>query len=143
MRESDEELTELQALMDASLAQATGHLMSIIRPGRTLTAPQLARVIEGMCTLAVSSVTASGEPRVSGADGHFLHGRWVFTTERSSAKARHFAVRPAVSLAHLRGDIWACSPTAGWRCRIRGSHHRTRNGPPSWTTSRSTTAAPR
>jgi hypothetical protein len=57
-----------------------------------------------MCTLAVSSVTAAGEPRVSAADGHFLHGCWVFSTERSSAKAGHFAARPAISLAHLRGD---------------------------------------
>jgi hypothetical protein len=104
MRESDEELTELQALMDASLGRATEHLRSIIRPGRTLTAAELVRVITGMCTLAVSSVTAAGEPRVSGADGHFLHGRWIFTTARNSAKAGHFAARPAISLAHLRGD---------------------------------------
>jgi hypothetical protein len=104
MQESNEELTELQALLDTSLAQATGHLRSIVRPGRTLTAAQLVQVITGMCTLAVSSVTAAGEPRVSGADGHFLHGCWVITTERSSAKARHFAARPAISAAHLRGD---------------------------------------
>jgi Pyridoxamine 5'-phosphate oxidase len=104
MWESDAELSELQALLDVSLARASGHLRSIVRPGRTLTAAQLVRVIAGMCTLAVSSVTAAGEPRVSGADGHFLHGCWVFTTERSSAKAGHFAARPAVSLAHLRGD---------------------------------------
>jgi len=91
MRESDEELTELQALMDASLGRATEHLRSIIRPGRTLTAAELVRVITGMCTLAVSSVTAAGEPRVAGADGHFLHGCWVFSTERSSAKERKHA----------------------------------------------------
>ena len=104
MQESNEELTELQALLDTSLARATGHLRSIVRPGRTLTADQLVQVITGMCTLAVSSVTAAGEPRVSGADGHFLHGCWVISTARSSAKARHFAARPAISLAHLRGD---------------------------------------
>jgi hypothetical protein len=104
MWESDAELTELQALLDTSLAGATGHLRSIVRPGRTLTADQLVQVITSMCTLAVSSVTAAGEPRVSGADGHFLHGCWVITTERSSAKARHFAARPAISAAHLRGD---------------------------------------
>jgi hypothetical protein len=104
MRESDAELTGLQTLLDTSLARATAHLRSIVRPGRTLTAAQLVQVITGMCTLAVSSVTASGEPRVSGADGHFLHGRWVITTARSSAKARHFAARPAISVAHLRGD---------------------------------------
>ena len=104
MRESDAELGDLQDLLDASLERASGHLGSIVRPGHTLTARQLVQVIPGMCTLAVSSVTAAGEPRISGADGHFLHGRWVFSTERSSAKARHFAVRPAVSVAHLRGD---------------------------------------
>jgi hypothetical protein len=104
MQESEAELSELQALLDGSLARATGHLRSIVRPGRSLTAAQLVRVITGMCTLAVSSVTAAGEPRVSGADGHFLHGCWVFSTERSSAKAGQFAARPAISAAHLRGD---------------------------------------
>lgn len=104
MWESEAELGELQALLEGSLARSTGHLRSIVRPGRTLSAVQLVQVITGMCTLAVSSVTAACEPRVSGADGHFLHGCWVFSTERSSAKAGHFAARPAVSLAHLRGD---------------------------------------
>ena len=104
MQESEAELGELQALLDDSLARATGHLRSIVRPDRSLTAAQLAGVITGMCTLAVSSVTAAGEPRISGADGHFLHGCWVFSTERSSAKARQFAARPAISAAHLRGD---------------------------------------
>lgn len=105
MYETEAELAELQALLDGSLAGATEHLRGIIRPGeRTLTAAQLVNVITGMCTLAVSSVTARCEPRVSGADGHFLHGRWVISTSRSAAKARHFAARPAVSLAHLHGE---------------------------------------
>ncbi len=105
MHESETELRDLQALLDASLAGASGHLRSIATPGeRTLTAAQLAGLLTGMCTLAVSSVTARGEPRVSGADGHFLHGRWIFGTDRSAAKARHFAARPAVSAAYLRGE---------------------------------------
>ena len=105
MHESETELSDLQALLDVSLAGASGHLRSIATPGeRTLTAAQLAGLLTGMCTLAVSSVTARGEPRVSGADGHFLHGRWIFGTDRSAAKARHFAARPAVSAAYLRGE---------------------------------------
>jgi hypothetical protein len=105
MYETEAELAGLQALLDESLAGASEHLRAIIRPGeRTLTAAQLVKVITGMSTLAVSIVTARCEPRVSGADGHFLHGRWVISTDRSAAKARHFAARPAVSLAHLRGD---------------------------------------
>jgi hypothetical protein len=103
MRETAEELDELQALLDASLSRSASHLRSIVTD-RTLTAGQLTRALTGMCTLAVSTVTAKGEPRISGADGHFLHGQWVFGTARSAAKARHLAARPAASVAHMRGE---------------------------------------
>jgi hypothetical protein len=103
MRETPEELTELQNLLDASLARATEHLRSIVAE-RTISAVQLTQILTGMCTLALSTVTARGEPRISGADGHFLHGRWHFGTARGAAKVRHLAARPAASVAHLRGD---------------------------------------
>ena len=52
MHESETELRDLQALLDASLAGASGHLRSIATPGeRTLTAAQLAGLLTGMCTL--------------------------------------------------------------------------------------------
>ena len=54
--------------------------------------------------MAISTVTARGEPRISAVDGHLLHGRWYFSTARTAAKARHLAARPAVSLAHMRGE---------------------------------------
>ena len=104
MRETPDDLHRLQTLLDASLARSTAHLRSIINAERTLTAEQLTRVLTGMCTLALSTVTAKGEPRVSGVDGHFLHGRWHFGTARSAAKARHLTARPAVSAAHMRGE---------------------------------------
>ncbi|WP_117215386.1 pyridoxamine 5'-phosphate oxidase family protein [Allorhizocola rhizosphaerae] len=105
MKESQSDIAQLQALMDASLARSTKHLQSIITPGeRTLTAAQLVQVLVGMCTLSIATVTASGEPRISGIDGHFIKGHWFFGTARGAAKARHLAVRPAVSVAHLRGE---------------------------------------
>jgi hypothetical protein len=103
MRETPEEINALEALLDASLPRSTAHLRSIIS-GRTVTANQLTQILAGMCTVAVSTVTARGEPRISGADGHFLHGRWHFGTARSAAKARHLAARPAASVAHMRGE---------------------------------------
>jgi len=103
VRETAAELDDLQALLDASLSRSTSHLRSII-VGRTLTAEQLTQVLVGMCTLALSTVTAKGEPRISGVDGHFLHGKWFFGTARGAAKARHLAARPAASVAHLRGE---------------------------------------
>ncbi|WP_280386082.1 pyridoxamine 5'-phosphate oxidase family protein [Nocardia wallacei] len=104
MRETPEELEHLQALLDASLSRSSTHLRSIINSERTLTAAQLTEVLTGMCTLALSTVTATGEPRISGADGHFLHGSWHFGTARTAAKARHLAARPAASAAYMRGE---------------------------------------
>jgi hypothetical protein len=105
MFETNNELAEMQSLLDASLSAATEHLRSIIRAGeRTLTAAQMARACRGMCTLAISTVTVNCEPRVSAVDGHLLHGRWYFSTARGSAKARHLAARPGVSIAYLRGE---------------------------------------
>ncbi|MFI0793932.1 pyridoxamine 5'-phosphate oxidase family protein [Micromonospora rubida] len=104
MRETPEELDELQALLDTSLSRSTSHLRSIINSERSLTAEQLTQVLTGMCTLALATVTAKGEPRISGVDGHFLHGKWHFGTARDAAKARHLAVRSAVSAAHMRGE---------------------------------------
>lgn len=102
MRETSGELEELQTLLDASLSRSTSHLRSIINTQTTLTAAQLTQILTGMCTLALSTVTATGEPRVSGVDGHFLHGKWHFGTARSAAKARHLAARPAeIGRAHV------------------------------------------
>jgi hypothetical protein len=105
MYETPDELRDLQVLLDASLPRSSAHLRSIVKPGeRTLTASQLTSVLTGMCTLSVATVTAGGEPRISGLDGHFLHGRWVFSTDGSAVKVRHLRARPAVSVAHIRGD---------------------------------------
>jgi hypothetical protein len=104
VHETEAELDNLDALLDRSLSASTAHLRSIVGPGRTLTARQLATVLSGMRVLTLATVTASGEPRVSAVDGHFLHGRWIFSTARSSAKARQLRRRPAASVAHLRGE---------------------------------------
>lgn len=104
MLETPSEIEALQALMSASLAGATGHLRSIINDDRTVTAAQLVRLLTGMKVLSVATVTARGEPRISALDGHFLHGTWTFSTAGDSAKARHLARNPAVSVAHIDGE---------------------------------------
>jgi hypothetical protein len=103
--ESAADLDRLQALLDSSLAGATEHLRSIVRPGeRALTARQVVEVCRSMCTLAVATVTRGGEPRISAVDGHLLGGRWVIGTHPRAAKARHLASRPAISATYLRGE---------------------------------------
>jgi hypothetical protein len=107
MLESDEEIDDLQRLLDSSRATSTGHLRSIITDPRTLTARDLARLLTGMRVLSVATVTASGEPRISALDGHFLHGTWTFSTSGTAAKATHLRARPAVSVAHIDGETMA------------------------------------
>ncbi|MBW8731124.1 MAG: pyridoxamine 5'-phosphate oxidase family protein [Terrabacter sp.] len=104
MLETPDETAALQALLDASHAKASGHLRNIIDDDRTLTAEQLVALLTGMKVLSVATVTAAGEPRISALDGHFLHGTWTFGTSGTSAKAKHLAARPAVSVAHVDGE---------------------------------------
>ena len=104
MYETPDELHELQTLLDASLSRSTDHLRSIISSENTVGAPQLVEILTGMRVLALSTVTAAGEPRISAVDGHFLHGKWIFGTARTAAKARHLAARPAASAAHIQGE---------------------------------------
>jgi general stress protein 26 len=105
--ETPDDLARLQALLDASHARATEHLRSIIHGDRTLDAVQIAALLTGMKVISVATVTATGEPRISAMDGHFLHGTWTFSTSRTAAKARHLAARPAVSVAHVDGEAMA------------------------------------
>jgi general stress protein 26 len=104
MLETSDEIDRLQSLLDASHARATGHLRGIIHDERTLSAEQLVALLTGMKVLAVATVTAAGEPRISALDGHFLHGTWTFSTDGSAAKAKHLERRPAVSVAHIDGE---------------------------------------
>ena len=104
MHESPDDIAALQRLMDASHAGATNHLRQIISGDHRMTAEQLVAATEGMKVLTIATVTAKGEPRVSAVDGHFLRGTWTFGTDGGSAKARHIAARPAVSVAHVDGE---------------------------------------
>jgi len=104
MYETGEEIAALQALLDRSHAGATEHLKSIINEERVLSARDLVALLTGMRVLAVSTVTAAGEPRISALDGHFLHGTWSFSTSGTALKAGHMRSRPAVSVAHVDGE---------------------------------------
>lgn len=104
MYESDADVTELQALLDRSIASATEHLRSIIEGERVLGARDLVALLTGMKVLTVATVTAHGEPRISAVDGHFLHGTWSFSTSGTAAKARHLRDRPQVSVAHVDNE---------------------------------------
>lgn len=104
MYETAAEMAALQELLDASFDRASEHLTSIMTPERRLSAEQLVADLGGIAVLNVASVTARGEPRISAVDGHFLHGRWHFTTDGGSPKVRQLRARPATSAAYTPRD---------------------------------------
>lgn len=104
MKETDEELTRLQHLLDDSIGRSGRHLTGIIGERQRLNARQLVAELTGMKVLVVATVTARGEPRTSCVDGHFLHGRWLFGTDASAYKARDLVARPAISATHVDGE---------------------------------------
>jgi pyridoxamine 5'-phosphate oxidase-like protein len=104
MRETPEELAALQRLIDASFAAASGHLRGIMAPERRLTAERIVADVPSPAVLNVATVTRRGEPRISALDGHFLHGRWYFTTAGDSPKVRQLRARSAVSASYTPRD---------------------------------------
>lgn len=104
MRETAEELARLQQLLDDSFERSSPHLLSIMEPHRRLAAEQLVADLPSPAVLNIATVTARGEPRVSAVDGHFIHGRWHFTTAADSPKIHQLAVRPAISASYTPKD---------------------------------------
>jgi hypothetical protein len=104
MWETPDELSGIQRLLDASFARASEHLTSIMTPERRLSAERLVAELPSPAVLNIATVTAAGEPRLSAVDGHFLHGRWYFTTAVDSPKVRHLLARPAISASFTPRD---------------------------------------
>jgi hypothetical protein len=108
MLETHDELTALQHLFDTSLRRSGEHLRSIIHEGsRTPSAEAVSRQLDGMKVLVVATVSVDGRPRTSAVDGHFLHGRWVFTTSGDAVKCRDLRRNPALSASYIDGERFA------------------------------------
>jgi nitroimidazol reductase NimA-like FMN-containing flavoprotein (pyridoxamine 5'-phosphate oxidase superfamily) len=107
MKESSEDLSSLQALLDRSFEDAGPHMLSIITPSRRPTAEQIASRLTGMRLLAVATVSGDGRPFVGPVDGIFFKGAFHFGSSPDSVRLRHIAERPAVSASHLPGEEFA------------------------------------
>jgi len=104
MHETAEDLAALQELIDRSYAAAGPHLLRIHDPQRRLSAEQVAERLEGMCLLALATVTADGRPVVGPVDGIFYRGAFHFGSAPDSVRFRHIRARPQVSATHLPGE---------------------------------------
>jgi hypothetical protein len=97
----------MQALIDRSMRSASEQLRSIARLNRRLSAAQVCDVLRGKAQMAVATVTARGEPRVSPLDVLLIHGRFCFCTSARAVKVAHLRARPAASLAYIDSDVVA------------------------------------
>ena len=104
MHETEQDLAALQRLIDASYASAGAHLLAIHTPERRLAAAQLVDALEGMCLLALATVSADGRPFVGAVDGIFYRGALHFGSAPDSLRFRHIRARPQVSAIHLPGE---------------------------------------
>jgi general stress protein 26 len=108
MRETPADLERLQILIDDSIERATPFLRtSFGMPEHSLAAAQLTTHLEGSLTVALATVTARGEPRVTPINAVFLHGRFYLPTVAEAARARHLIRRPSASLAYYEGTSLA------------------------------------
>lgn len=104
MWETPDEFAALQQLLDRSFGRASEHLRAIMSEPRRLSATRISAELPSPAVLNIATVTAHGEPRISAVDGHFLHGRWYFTTDAGSPKAQQLRARPAISASYTPRD---------------------------------------
>ena len=105
MRETPDDMERLRALLEGSIVRAGGFLRSSLQmPEHSLSVAQLVRYLKGVQNVAFATVTWKGEPRVAPVGSLFLRGRFHVPTVATSARARHAAERPAVSLTHYSGN---------------------------------------
>jgi hypothetical protein len=124
MFESEAEIAEMQRLFDDSLRRANPHMLSIVTPERRLSARQVAAFLQGTRHVALATVTAKGEPRVSPIDCLFIHGRFTMGTGGEAARLRHLRANPACSATYVEGDRVAVvvNGTVEWIGREHPDH---------------------
>jgi hypothetical protein len=122
--ETEAELAEIQAMLDAHLARANQHMLNIVTPDRRLTARQVASYLQGTKHVAFATVTSKGEPRVSPLDMLFIHGRFTMSTGTDATKIGHLRANPACSAVHVDGDRIAvvANGTVEWIPRDHPDH---------------------
>jgi hypothetical protein len=109
VRETDEDLQRVDALLAASYEAAGDHLRAIHLAPTRVDAARLVRELDGMRILVVATVTADGRPLTGPVDGHLYRGSWIFGTSPAAVRARHLAARPAISATYVRGEEFVCT----------------------------------
>ncbi len=105
MRETQEDIERLQALLDTSIERAGAFLRrSFQMPEHSLSAQELIECWQDVQTVALATVTTRGEPRIAPISSLLYRGEIYLPTVATAARSRHVMKRPAVSLTLYRED---------------------------------------
>ena len=88
MRERDDDLAALDALLDRSYERGGSHLRSVFGPGERLRARALVAALDGIFEMHLAVLSGSGAPLVAPVDGIFFRGRIWFGLPAASLRAR-------------------------------------------------------
>lgn len=104
MHETEDDLAWLQSVIDHSIASAGPYLRSSFRmPTHSMSPGQLVTLLDGILDVALATVTAKGEPRVSPIGALFYRCRFYVPTLAAAARVKQLRRNPAVSLTYYRG----------------------------------------
>jgi N-acetylglutamate synthase-like GNAT family acetyltransferase/uncharacterized pyridoxamine 5'-phosphate oxidase family protein len=103
MRETQQDIERLQALLDSSIERAGAFLRrSFQMPHHSLTAQELVECWRDVQTVALATVTTSGEPRIAPIGSLLYRGNIYIPTVATAARTRHVMKQPAISLTLFR-----------------------------------------
>jgi len=124
VRETPEEMADIQRMFDAHMAHANPHMKAIVTRKNRLTAGQVCRYLDGTRIVAFATVTPSGKPRVSPLDSLFLHGRFTLSTDVKATRIAHLRANAACSAVYMEADRIAvvANGTVEWITREHIDH---------------------
>lgn len=105
MHESEDDLTELQRVLDASIEQGGEHLRSAFGQETRPTARQVVEALSGIFEMHLAVATADGAPLVAPIDGIFYRGRVWIGIPPKAVRARLVRRDPRVSASYNVTDF--------------------------------------
>lgn len=105
MRETIDDLAELQRLLDVSLDRSGDHLRTAFRQEHRLSASSLVAALSGLFEMHLAVVTADGAPLVAPVDGFLLRGRICLGLPAASVRARLIRRNQRVSASYNADEV--------------------------------------
>ena len=105
VRESSDDIGDLQSLLDESHAGAGRHLRSIFDDEHRLGAERLVAALDGIFEMHLAIVAENGAPLVAPVDGIFYKGQVWFGLVAGSVRERRLHREPRVSASYTRDSF--------------------------------------